>query len=999
MPCNSRRHGGGAASPTDDRGGVNRRRWMQLMGASMALAAAGGCRWEAQDILPFAKRPDGRTPGMFKQYSTAMPRGDSVVGLEVTCVDGRPIKVEGNPRHPMSLGASDAYAQAAILQLYDPDRSESVKLRSGDKIERSDWKAFDETCKSLFRRFGETGGEGFRVLAEPDSSPTLTALRTRLLEALPKAKWFEYEPLGDDNFRAGSVFAFGRPLRTQLMLDRARVIVCLDADLLNDHPASLRYARDFAARRDPDGPWMNRLYAIESGVSLTGAAADHRLPLPPSGLVEFAARLEDVLANPAASADPFIKAVAADLLAPENRGQSIVCAGPSQPPEVHAAVHRINAMLGNAREEATMYYTALPEAERPSSVESIRALTAEMNDGRVAALLILGGNPVYDAPADLKFSETLDRVETSIRLSLYEDETSRRCAWRLPQAHFLESWGDGLAFDGTYGVIQPMIAPLRNGRSSLEVLAAILAAVKQTDTVGEPLQLVRQTFDDLFGKAAPWERVVRDGVLADSRWPSESVTPSGRGASEQSVPMQSMGTRGESSEQSVPMQSMGTSKGLEAIFRRGRSVFDGRYANNGWLQELPDPVTKLTWGNAASIAPATAAEWGIENEDVASLKIGDRSIEIPIYVLPGQAPGTVELSLGYGRRAAGVVGGYAPEIETVGVDVYPLRTTETMHAAFGASIEPTGRKFRLAGTQDHFDIDALGRHAVEERSRILIRQETLPDYRAHPEFAREAVHHPPLKSLWEDSVGAGHRWAMSIDLSKCVGCGACIAACQAENNIPVVGREQVLMGREMHWIRVDRYFQGAPDNPELVWQPLPCQQCELAPCEQVCPVAATVHSSEGLNDMVYNRCVGTRYCANNCPFKVRRFNFFNHHKELDEPANEIAKMKYNPQVTIRSRGVMEKCTYCVQRIQEAKIAAKVSGEQIPDGRIRTACQQACPAGAIAFGDLADPGSEVSRLHDSPRSYALLAELNIRPRTLYLARIRNPNPKLSNKTKN
>ena len=963
------------------------------MGASLALATAGGCRWKEQEILPFAERPEGRAPGKAERFATAMPLGDTVVGLEVTCVDGRPIKIEGNPRHPQSLGATDVLAQAALLELYDPDRSQSIVVGTlrvpsaadgarsvpaagTDQFQTTTWMEFDAFCLAHFARLRETGGEGFRLLAEADSSPTLGVLRSRLLEMFPRAKWFEYEPTSDDHSRAGAVLALGRPLRTHLMLDRARVIVCLDADPLGSHPAAVRYAHDFVAGRAPESGSMSRLYVVESGVSLTGVAADHRLPLRASQISAFTAMLERGLVkrNVSSATQPFLDAIIGDLLAPPNRGRSIVCAGPAQPPEVHAAVHRINALLENVGKDKTVVYTRLPDPERPSHVEAIRALVDEMKAGRVNTLLILGGNPVYNAPADLAFDEALTRVETSIHLSSYHDETSRQCAWHLPRAHFLEVWGDGCSHDGTYSVIQPLIAPLRSGRSPIEVLSTILSLSRSgTGKTASPEELVRQTLQErIAGRSnASWRRVLRDGLLADSRWSvEEKIVASGQ------WPMEDKKPRPKSPGQ------------IEVVFCRDRKIHDGRFANNSWLQELPDPVTKLTWGNAALIAPATAMELGIDNETLVNLKLGDRQVRIPAYVLPGQAPGTVTVALGYGRRAAGKVGGESPDVEPVGADVYPLRTTAAMYVAGNATIGPTGESYPLATTHDHRAIDAVGQEATNARAATLVRHTTLEHYHEHPDFVRHDGEHPPLESLWQEPAYEGHRWGMAIDLSKCIGCAACVVACQAENNIPVVGKTQVLKGREMHWLRVDRYFRGEPDNPDVAFLPLPCQQCELAPCEQVCPVAATVHSREGLNDMVYNRCVGTRYCANNCPFKVRRFNFFNFHKDLEVPAGEIAKMKYNPRVTVRSRGVMEKCTYCVQRIQEAKIVAKNSGKAIQDGEIKPACQQVCPTGAIVFGDLADPQSEVLHLQQSHRAYALLAELNIRPRTVYLARIRN-----------
>jgi molybdopterin-containing oxidoreductase family iron-sulfur binding subunit len=681
-----------------------------------------------------------------------------------------------------------------------------------------------------------------------------------------------------------------------------------------------------------------------------------------------------------------LQAIVDDLLDPKNHGKSVLCAGPSQPAEVHAAVHRMNKMLGNTSGSGTIFYTQLPNADRPSYVDSMRTLVGDMNAGRVKTLLILGGNPVYNAPADLNFTEVFKKVETSIHLSGYCDETSRCCTWHLPRAHFLEAWGDGRAYDGTYSVIQPMIEPLRNGRSSIEVISMILSSVGKSE-LPSPEKLVQQTFhDEIAGKfGTSWQEVVREGLVVGSSWPAVDE--------KKNLDLKVQSGIVNALPNGPHSKGNGAGQTLEAIFRCSRSVLDGRYSNNSWLQELPDPLTKLTWGNAALIGPTTAQQLGVENESLVDVKIGGRQIRIPVYILPGQAAGTIDLWLGYGRRAAGKVGGEMPDIEPVGVDVYPLRTTSTMDVVDGVAIVPTGEKDRLAVTQNHHAIDTVGREAIEKRVGILIRQTTLEHFQKQPDFAQHMVEHPPLKSLWPDGVYEGHRWAMSIDLSKCIGCSACVVACQAENNIPVVGRQQVMKSREMHWLRVDRYFRGDPDHPQVADQPLPCQQCEMAPCEQVCPVAATVHSDEGLNDMVYNRCVGIRYCANNCPYKVRHFNFFNYHKEFEDPKNEIAKMKYNPQVTVRSRGVMEKCTYCVQRIQTAKIVSKNTGQPIRDGQIQTACQQACPTGAIIFGDLSDDASQVHRLQQSDRAYAILAELNTRPRTVYLASVRNPNPKL------
>jgi Fe-S-cluster-containing dehydrogenase component len=996
------------------------------MGASLALAEAGACRWEKAEILPFAHRPPERTPGKPQRFATAMDLAGSAIGLLVTCIDGRPIKIEGNPKHPASLGATDALAQAAILELYDPDRSKDIVEQAGvEEIVRT-WEEFTEFARSHFGRLRKAGSAGFRVLAEASSSPTLAALRRRLLQEFPQAGWHEYEPVSG---AAG-------PYRPQLALDRAEVIVALDADLFGSHPMAVRYARDFAGRRDAAAAEMSRLYAVESRYSITGAAADHRLPVPSAKIGPLVTLLEQEIAalleNPNESAatkatrrgpivvdavaediasiyldqlalalqrelregkvEPrearaaqlrglrLLFAMAEDLVA--HRGRSVVAAGPSHPAGVQAAVRRINSALANVGETVT--YTAAPE--RPEGIET---LAAEMTGGKVGTLLILGGNPAYNAPVDLRFADALNGVATSIHLSLYRDETSRACTWHVPRAHFLESWGDARAYDGTYSVAQPMIAPLCGGRSALELLAVIL-----DDQPEKPEAAIRRTHDTIAGRqnheqdlAQRWRQTVHDGLLPGSQWKPVAVSEPGQ---RKPAPDAAGDTGGEGE--------------LEIVFCRDAKVYDGRFANNGWLQEWPDPITRLTWGNAALMSPYTAkslaAVWGrpVEDGTLVKLKYKGRELEIPACVMPGQADGSVAVSLGYGRTAAGHVGGLVEDgVEPVGANAYKLRTSDAMGFGPGLTVEPTGTRYPLASVQDHFAIDAVGKQARGQRIGKLVREATLAQYRKHPDFAQHAVQHPPLKSLWQEHRYEGHQWGMAIDLSKCTGCGACVLACQAENNIPIVGRQRVLQGREMHWMRVDRYFRGDTEDAEdvaIVVQPVACQHCEMAPCEQVCPVGATAHDKQGLNVMVYNRCLGTRYCSNNCPYKVRRFNFFNYHKDLADPANEVVKMVYNPEVTVRSRGVMEKCTYCVQRIRAVTIEAKNSRRRVTDGEIKTACQQVCPTRAIVFGNLADEQSEIARLAARDRSYAILAELNVKPRTRYLARIRNPNPKLA-----
>ena len=991
---------------------VSRRKWLQLMSASLALAGVGGCRWEKEEILPFAKRPAERVPGRPQQFATAMDLAGSAEGLLVTCVDGRPIKIEGNPAHPGSNGATTPLAQAALLELYDPQRSQGVRKRSGEKDFARTWDSFTSWAGPHFEEFTSTDGAGFRVLAEADSSPTLAALRADLLKLYPNAQWHEFEPISRENERDGARLALGQPVRTHLALDAADVIVCLDDDLLGSHSASIRYARDFAAGREPESGRMNRLYAVESSYSITGAAADHRLALRSGQIAAVVAGIEGVLSGSGESAGftpeaaHFLEAMIADLK--EHAGSSVVTAGAGQPAEVHAAIRRINALLKNVGKTVT--YTVDPDPERPSHVESIGSLAVAMAAGEVNTLLIIGGNPVYDAPADVDFAAALAKVPTTIHLSTYRNETTAACTWQLARCHPLESWGDARSYDGTYTVVQPLVAPLFDGRSAIEVLGMILSTSPAESsslismsfsslrsgpgmaTWPDAMALVRQTFEQITGEigiedvGGLWRKTLHDGLLEGSRWPAAELAADGASGSLGSLAGAAAGD-------------------YEIVFCRDASVYDGRFAENGWLQEMPDPITRLTWDNAAVISPATAESLGVKDGSIVKLGLAGREIEIPVCILPGVATGTLAVSLGYGRTAAGFVG------DGVGVDVYKLRTTGALGFAGGVSVEPTGRKIELATTQDHFAIDTAGMNARQKRVGSLVQEATLgrfeefaglsPEEREHVDVSGHEIHHPPLVSLWEEPPfgEADHRWAMSIDLSKCIGCGACVVSCQAENNIPVVGREQIINGRQMHWIRVDRYFRGDPADPEVVLQPVACHHCEMAPCEQVCPVAATVHSEEGLNDMAYNRCVGTRYCANNCPYKVRRFNYFNYHKDLKDPASEVAKLKYNPEVTVRSRGVMEKCSYCVQRIQAVKIEAKNARRPIADGEIKTACQQVCPTGAIVFGDLGPPGqkpeeqSKVRQAHEAVRSYAMLAALNIKPRTAYLARIRNPNPAL------
>lgn len=969
----------------------DRRRFMQLMTASFSLAGAAGCRWEEDKLVPMTRRPEGMIPGVPKDYRTAMEIGGVGMPLQVKSYDGRPIKVDGNPAHSDALGASTVHAQASLLGMYDPDRSTGPATRIDGALADSSWEEFNKFALKHFIQLRQGGGKGLFVLAESSSSATVADMKARLAETYPQSRWIEYEPVNRDNARKGSQLAFGQSLRTHVDLSKAEVVLTLDADPLATGPESLPLARGFAQARAPEAGRMNRLWAVESGLSPTGMQADHRLAIRSVQVMALAAALESAVAAGVgqgsaqgavdaaflkdAKVAKFFSALVKDLLTA--KGKSVVMVGDTQPPEVHALAHRLNHLLGNAG--STVTYTA---DDGPSDLRlGLRELMRSASE--ISTLLILGGNPVYTATADVDMASLLAKPEvTSIHLSLHRDETSRDCTWHLPMAHALESWADYKSVNGSTLVAQPLIAPLFNGLTVAELLAHV-----SRDEVREGEKLVRRALGTKIANDNAWRRIVHDGFVPGSD--AESVPPTPRDLSSVQLSKSALGALEAAADE------------LEVTFAADCKVYDGRFANNAWLQELPEPVMKLTWDNAAFISPKTAAALGVEDCTLITLTIDDRSITLPALMCPGQAPGSLRLVLGYGRTGAGVVGGtndprHLDPVDPVGVSVYPLRTIESWDYVTGVKVSPTGKKYKLATTQDKHPMDDIGREGTQERLPLLVRQDTFEHFKENPEHIKHLVHHPPLLSLWQPPVSyEGYKWGMAIDLNKCTGCGSCVVACNAENNVPIVGKDQVMMGREMHWLRIDRYFQGNdPDEPVQVHnQPLLCQHCEHAPCEQVCPVGATMHSSDGLNDMVYNRCIGTRYCSNNCPYKVRRFNYFNYSLPLKEERNEIQRMAQNPEVTVRFRGVMEKCSFCVQRIQGAKIAAKNAKRPIKDGEVHTACQDACPTQAITFGDLNDPTSKVTQQANSPRSYALLEELNVRPRVNYLGRIINPHPDL------
>ncbi|MHC4421078.1 MAG: TAT-variant-translocated molybdopterin oxidoreductase [Planctomycetota bacterium] len=999
-----------------------RRSFLKIMGASLALAGVGlpGCRrWPKEEIAPFAHRPAGRVPGTTEHFATSMERGGVAAGLLVTSYDGRPIKIEGNPEHPTSRGGTDALAQAGILDLYDPDRSRHPLHidKEGERRQRAEKLDFVAWATDHFDQLAGAQGEGLAVLSEATASPSVLSMRARLAAKHPRATWYEYEPINNDHELAGAVAAFGSPHRPHYSFDRARVIVSLDSDFLQAHPAAVKHTREFARgrRADDASGAMSRLYVFESGFSLTGANADHRFPVRSRDVAAIAGWIASALAPEltpmSADALQHFAAATAEVLGfgprglgqiihdlEAHRGASLIVAGPRQPAAVHALAHRINEHLGNVGR--TVRYTAQPGAVPQAA--SIKALAGEIAAGRVTTLVIIGGNPAYDAPADLDFAAALQTVAASVHLSLYDNETSRLCTWHVPRAHELEAWGDARAWDGTIGIIQPLILPLFGGMSAPELLAVMAA-----DDLTAGYDITRRTFAEGTGGRDVdrlWRQTLHDGYQAGSADPT--ATPSIKSAAVTAAV-----------EELWQTWTPPGGDAFELVFAQDACVYDGRFANNGWLQELPDPLTKMTWDNAVCVGPEAAARLGVATGDMVRIGREGRAVSAAVCVVPGQHPESVTLSLGYGRRHAGAVG------DGAGFDFYPLRTSDAMGIAGGAAIQKIAGRYEFALTQDHHPIDSVGGAGTAKRLPTILREGTLDEYRRDPHFVRHRAHAVHRLSLWNETnlEGGAYAWGMSIDLSACTGCSACVVACQAENNIPIVGKDQVKRGREMHWIRVDRYFKGGAETPEAVGlQPVPCMHCENAPCEQVCPVAATVHDDDGLNVMVYNRCVGTRYCSNNCPYKVRRFNYFDYQKRtplretdvLDvqpdyftrpqSDANLLQRMQFNPEVTVRSRGVMEKCTFCVQRIAEARIEAKNAWVKqpeaakrdnprvtVPDGTLAPACAQACPAQAIVFGDLNDPGSRVAQLRGHDRSYEMLEELNLKPRTTYLAKLRNP----------
>jgi molybdopterin-containing oxidoreductase family iron-sulfur binding subunit len=898
-----------------------------------------------ETILPYVNAPENLVPGQPLFYASALPLDGYARGVLVETDMGRPTKVEGNPGHPASLGGTDIYAQAAVLDLWDPDRSRTV-LSGGQP---ATWEALLRSLDDHRERLQTSKGRGLAVLTGTLTSPSLAAAMNRLLERYPQAGWYHPRPAGEAEALAASQAAFGEPLVPRLHLERAGVMLCLDADPLGPGPEQVAHARAFARARDPEAQRFLRLYAAEPTPGLTGAMADHRLALRHREVETLARRLAFRLGldlpepDPGNLPDRWVEALIRDL---REQGQhALVIAGPRQPEAVHRLACAINAQLGAIG--TTVDYAPCAAATATPHAGGLAELAEALRGDEVDLLLMLEVNPVYEAPADLGLAEALPHAGAAVHLGLYPDETAAISDWHVPAAHPLESWTDLRAADGTASIVQPAIAPLHDGRTGAELLEALQDGAPRTAH-----EIVREHWRTALGTDdfdTVWQRALRVGVVG------------GTAIAAREVKLAPDWQRG----MADPARGSAPS-GLDLVFRPDATVHDGRFANNAWLQELPKPFTRITWDNAVLMAPATARRLGLDDGDVVRVRLGERTIEGPVWRLPGQAPETLTLPLGYGRRRAGRIG------TGRGFDVNALRTAAAPWAATGAELSATGRREALATTQNH--------HRMEGRAPL--RTATLTDYRGRTGPLAEA---PPLPSLYPARDSDGHAWGMSIDLGSCIGCGACTLACQAENNIPVVGKEEVARGREMHWIRVDRYFAGPPDAPRILFQPVPCMHCEDAPCEVVCPVGATLHDSEGLNLQVYNRCVGTRFCSNNCPYKVRRFNFL----DYTGGRGQSIEAQRNPQVTVRQRGVMEKCTYCLQRINAARIHAQTTGAELKDGDVVTACQAACPTRAIVFGDLNLADSRVARAKSSPRTYALLRELGTRPRTTYQIRLSNP----------
>ncbi len=942
---------------------LSRRKFLKLLGASVALATTS-CRRPVAKILPYVKTPENVKPSLATYYASTFSLNHHSYGVLVKTLEGRPIKIEGNPDHPLSQGAAGTFAQASILELYDPDRKRNPTIQ--DRVVT--WEEWDKEVVSILRR-----SKKIRFLTESTTSPALQSLLQKLLTALPKCRWHPYEPISQENARLSYKKVFGRPDLPKLHLDKANIIFSINSDFLCSDTDSLVHTRNWAKGRKVRSTkdTMNRLYVLESFFSTTGANSDHRLASKPSQLLPLALELLKIV-DPSHSplntiADhpentyerKFLTALAEDLL--KNKGKALVIVGPQESVELQTVGLLINSVLGSF---GTTIDSKISVSSFDNGPQSLSPLLSELKAGSVDTLITIGGNPVYQLGSE--FEDGMKKVPHTIRISLYEDETTAVSKYAAPLSHFLESWGDSRPEEGIVSLIQPTIRPLHNSRSTGEVLISWTQALegKTSSTPQEAWlehlkaywkQTIYSKKNTLGSFESFWEGALQDGYVTESLPAPKSFHATTAIVSK-----------------AVQEAKRQKSDSLEFQLTVSPTLFDGRFSNVGSLQELPDPVTKLTWDNVASLNPKTAKKLGIKQENIIELSTDTgKTIRLPVFLQPGLADNVITSHIGYGRSHAGEVG------TNIGTNIFVLGSAWSYK---NIGFKKLAGRHKLATTQIH--------HSMEGRPIIL--ESTLDEYKKQPEFPKHKTHTPELFSLYKDHEYTGHKWGMAIDLNSCVGCSGCVIACDVENNVPNVGKAQVLKGREMQWLRLDRYYETSSENEvKTLFQPMLCQHCDNAPCESVCPVSATVHSEEGLNQMTYNRCVGTRYCSNNCPYKVRRFNYFNFNATIESP-QEFGK---NPAVTIRMRGVMEKCTFCVQRISEGKNAARMRGEKVSDGEIQTACQQACPSKAIVFGDLNDPHSEVSKLSKLEHGYHVLEELNVRPAITYLAKIRNPNPKL------
>ncbi|MFL5258058.1 MAG: 4Fe-4S dicluster domain-containing protein [Rhodopila sp.] len=913
---------------------ASRRRVLQIMAASLALAGCKDGMPEAH-LIPAVQAPPEVVPGLPNYYSTANVVSGDAIGIVVTHQMGRPIKIEGNPNHPASLGATDPFAQAALLDFYDPDRASALL----QKRQPSDWPSFLVALTDMRGRLAASHGDGLRILTGNVTSPTLGRLLDGLLSAYPGAQWHQWEPAGRDAARAGAIAAYGQPLDLLPYPDRADVVLALDSDLISSAPGHVRHARHLMSRRNPTRATMNRIYAAEPTPTLIGSVADHRFVASPSDLQAATAALAGgVLRGEGvpSGAPPWVAPVLADLQA--HHGRALIHAGPGLPTEAHALVLAMNEALGG---RGHTFDVIDPIAHRPVVFAAdIATLIADMEAGRVDTLLVVDSNPVFTAPG---FADALQKVRFSVVSNVSLDETASAATFFVPLTHYFETWGDVLAFDGTATIMQPQALPLFGGTSPPELLALFTAPATQN-----ALDAVRETWKDRLGAPDAWRDALAQGVAPDTAHAPVAVALRPEAALASLKPLPAL----------APQE-------LRLVTRPDPHLWDGRFANNPWMQELPRPLTKVVWDNPLMVSPATAKRMDLVNGAQVEISIGGAAARMPVWIVPGQADDVVVALFGYGRQVVGDVG------SGTGFDVYPLRKFE----AAAVTLQKTGRQLPLA-TTDHHDV-------LEASPEDIVRHGTVADFRKKPDFLKGDEHGP---MLYRNPPTEAVAWGMSVDLNACIGCNACVVACMAENNVPVVGKTAVMHEREMHWLRIDRYYEGPAEAPEAFFQPMLCMHCEEAPCEVVCPFGATVHDQEGLNVMIYNRCAGTRFCSNNCPYKVRRFNY----GAYTEEEHRVPEAR-NPDVTVRGRGVMEKCTFCLQRIAKARIAHDRDGAR---EQAVTACQAACPTRVFTFGDLNDHESEVTKRKASPLDYVLLPEQNTRPRLTYEALIRNPNPDVS-----